>query len=148
MYIEDVSPGLTALCALGTSGIFFVSCRWGETTELSKVDRLCVDVSAYAILIGWAMHDPRVTIAGCVIAILIATCPTAIAAWKDPEKESLMTWFLWLAGSIIFLSTCQQDEWGTLATSIAIVIEETVMVVILLWQIPPATLLSRIRALL
>lgn len=148
MHMEGLDATLTALCAAGTTGIFIISCIWGVNAGLSRMDTFCAAIGIGTVLVGFVTNDPLVTIIGCVGANSIAALPTLVATWKDPRNEPLVAWLLWVVGSIIFLSALQQDELGTQATSIAIVLEEGAVVVVILWQTRSSTFLSKIRAFL
>lgn len=85
-----------------------------------------------AIAAGMLSGSNEILVAGCIIASAISVLLLVPKVWESPGRESLRAWLLWLAGSIVYFYT--QWEHGTiesLATALAFIIEETIVITIL-----------------
>ena len=134
MYSGGESLLLNAACAAGTGGIFAILYWRGTNNVWTLREKLCASMGLTALFAGCISGYPLVTILGCILAYSFAVIHYVLEAWKDPGREPLSAWSLWLLGSIAFLYV-QWGDWSleSISTPLAVVAEEAIMVVVLVY---------------
>jgi hypothetical protein len=87
---------------LGQLVVALLSLKYGEG-GWSRFDRVCLMGVGISLLLWWGFNAPFVALLCNLIIDLLGAMPTILKSYREPEKESLLTWSLYLIGSILNL---------------------------------------------
>ncbi len=96
-----ICGGLGQLC------VALLSLKYGEG-GWTRLDRMCVLGVAISLLLWWWFNAPLVALVCNLIIDLLGAAPTILKSYREPQKESLSTWSLYLTGSILNLLAVEQ----------------------------------------
>jgi hypothetical protein len=65
----------------------------------SRFDYFCGGLSALALVLWWLTKDPNVAIVFAIASDALASVPTIIKAWKNPETESIWPYVMGVFGA-------------------------------------------------
>jgi hypothetical protein len=84
-------------------GVGFVigASLWKRATiGLTRLDSFCLSVVLIAVLL-WALSgDPDIAIMLSLVALIVGTIPMIVNVWRNPSREPLLPWILFLAGGV------------------------------------------------
>jgi hypothetical protein len=87
---------------LGQLVVALLSLKYGEG-GWSRFDRVCLMGVGISLLLWWGFNAPFVALLCNLIIDLLGAMPTILKSYREPHKESLLTWSLYLTGSILNL---------------------------------------------
>lgn len=87
---------------IGQLAVALLSLKYGEG-GWSRFDRVCLIGVGLSFLVWWGFNAPFVALLCNLIIDLLGALPTALKSYQKPEQESLLTWSLYLIGSILNL---------------------------------------------
>lgn len=89
---------------------------------------------ALAALALYAVTGSGITsIVFCLAGKIAASVPMWINLWKEPTREALLPWGLWLAGGMLYVAAIPRADWSvvSLATPVAFVVLEAIVLALL-----------------
>jgi hypothetical protein len=87
---------------IGQLAVGLLSLKYGEG-GWSRFDRICLIGVGISLFLWWGFNAPFVALICNLIIDLLGALPTIFKSYREPEKESLVTWSLYLTGSILNL---------------------------------------------
>ncbi len=89
---------------------------------------------ALAALALYAVTGSGITaICFCLAGKIAASVPMWINLWKEPTREAMLPWGLWLAGGMLYVAALPRADWSvvSLATPVAFVVLEAIVLALL-----------------
>ncbi|MBX9925394.1 MAG: hypothetical protein K2Y05_03465, partial [Hyphomicrobiaceae bacterium] len=112
----------------------------------SKKDIAAVVVALGALALYKMTGSGNVSICFSLVGKIAASVPMWLNLWKEPQREAMLPWALWLAGGILYVASIPQETWRftVLATPVVFVILETFVLLLLArrYLVRPAPVLS------
>lgn len=112
-FVQDILMAASALVAsigpaavmpvvwsLGAAIMFGLSMTRGERDPLTQVEKVCIVLSGFGILLWIGTGSPLTALVASVSSATIGGIPVVIKAWEKPETESVSGWLLMLAATI------------------------------------------------
>ena len=100
-FAAGAGPLLVVVCALFTRH---------NLARLGAFDLFCAVISAVALAVWLGLGRASLAVLFAVAADAAAALPTAVKAWRDPESENLLFYFLVGTGATITLLTISSWE--------------------------------------
>ncbi|MDZ4842013.1 MAG: hypothetical protein SH859_07715 [Hyphomicrobium aestuarii] len=89
---------------------------------------------ALAALALYAVTGSGITsICFCLAGKIAASVPMWINLWKEPTREAVLPWGLWLVGGMLYVAAIPSSDWSvvSLATPVAFVVLEAIVLALL-----------------
>ncbi len=113
IFYDRTDPGTTlwALAApvLGQLIVAILSLKYGEG-GWSRFDRLCLAGAGISLILRWQSNSDFAAMMFLIAIDILAALPTIKKSYLEPDKEDLLTWALYSAGSLLNLFTI--NEWS------------------------------------
>lgn len=99
----------------------------------TRKDIAFVVVAVGAVLLYKLTNDPVIAIWFSLLSKIAASVPMWFNLWKDPHREAMLPWAIWLAGGLLYLASIPEAQWNfvKLATPILFVILESAVLLLL-----------------
>ncbi|NJM55625.1 MAG: hypothetical protein HC841_06685 [Verrucomicrobiae bacterium] len=111
---------------------------WWATMMLGRdrwtgKDIASVAVALAALALFAVSGSGLLSICFCLMGKIAASIPMWVNLWKEPEREALLPWVLWLAGGMLYVAAIPSTEWSvvSLATPVVFVVLEAIVLAFL-----------------
>lgn len=85
---------------IGVSLVIGASLYKCATIGWTHLDSGCLTIVTVAIGLWVVTGDPNIAIILSLVAVTVGTVPMVVNIWKDPVREAIFPWLLFLAGGI------------------------------------------------
>ncbi len=125
----NLSLWFAGVQASGTMVVFILSIGQGVGGFLKKTDCLVLAAAAIGLLL-WYLTESAAYALGITISIsLLGGSVTVLKAYKDPDSETMQTWFLSMIASALALFSVGHIDWVLMAYPLYLLVLNTAIVV-------------------
>ncbi|TAL49889.1 hypothetical protein EPN81_04385 [Patescibacteria group bacterium] len=133
MWANDSVNGQITGAILGAWTVTILAFKFGES-GWSLLDKLCLAGAALGIILWQTFDNPTLGMMTSLSVIFLGSIPTFVSAWKDPNKENKLAWWIYWASCVCALIGVPNWTLQDAAQPITFFAIETIMVFILTYR--------------
>ncbi|HAU66756.1 TPA: hypothetical protein DCW61_05400 [Candidatus Uhrbacteria bacterium] len=133
MSANDSVNGQITGAILGAWTVTILAFKYGES-GWTLLDKLCLGGAALGIVLWQTFDNPTLGMMTSLLVIFLGSIPTFVSAWKDPNKENKLAWWIYWASCVCALIAIPKWTLEDAAQPITFMLIESIMVTILTYR--------------